>query len=100
MSENDLKATVFNLVLNALQHSPSGSTVAIRLGEPGPFLEFENEGEIPDDFRPKLFRPLASRGGTGLGLHICRKRAEESGGTLVHVPLSGRTLFRLSWSVP
>lgn len=100
MSENDLKATVFNLVLNALQHSPAGSAVAVRLLERGPALEVENDGEIPDDFRPKLFRPLASRDGTGLGLHICRKRAEESGGTLVHVPLPGRTLFRLSWSVP
>lgn len=100
MSENDLKATVFNLVLNALQHSPAGSTVDVRLLGPSPVLEVENDGEIPDDFRPNLFRPLASREGTGLGLHICRKRAEESGGQLVHVPLPGRTLFRLSWSVP
>lgn len=100
MSENDLKATVFNLVLNALQHSPSGSVVDVRLLPDGPSLEVENDGEIPDEFRPRLFRPLATRGGTGLGLYICRKRAEESGGRLVHEPLPGRTLFRLTWSHP
>lgn len=98
MSENDLKATLFNLVLNALQHAPGGSTVSVRLASEGPILEVENEGEIPDDFRHQLFLPLASRGGTGLGLYISRKRAEESGGRLVHEPLPGRTLFRLSWS--
>lgn len=98
MSENDLKATLFNLVLNALQHSPAGGRVDVRLAPEGPSLEIENDGEIPDDFRQNLFRPLASRGGTGLGLYICRKRAEEAGGRLVHEPLPGRTLFRLSWS--
>lgn len=100
MSENDLKATVFNLVLNALQHSPAGSSVEVRLLGDGPSLEVENEGEIPDEFRPRLFQPLASRGGTGLGLYICRKRAEESGGRLVHEPRPGRTIFRLTWSQP
>ena len=98
MSENDLKATIFNLILNALQHSPDGGRVDVRLGAEGPSLEVENGGEIPDDFRPNLFQPLASRGGTGLGLYICRKRAEEAGGRLAHVPVPGRTLFRLSWS--
>jgi len=98
MSENDLKATIFNLILNALQHSPGGGRVDVRLGAEGPSLEVENGGEIPDDFRPNLFQPLASRGGTGLGLYICRKRAEEAGGRLAHVPVPGRTLFRLSWS--
>lgn len=97
MSENDLKAIVFNLVLNALQHTPRGMGISIALASDGPSLEVGNPGEIPDDFRPRLFQPLATRGGTGLGLYICRKRAEEAGGRLVHLPRPGRTHFRLSW---
>lgn len=100
MSENDLKAVVFNLVLNALQHTPRDATVSIALSAEGPALEVANPGEIPDDFRPRLFQPLATRGGTGLGLYICRKRAEEAGGRLVHLPRPGRTHFRLSWGSP
>lgn len=100
MSENDLKAIVFNLVLNALQHTPRGEIVSIALEPDGPALEVGNPGEIPDDFRPRLFQPLATRGGTGLGLYICRKRAEEAGGRLVHLPRPGRTHFRLSWGSP
>jgi len=100
LSENDLKAVVFNLVLNALQHSPRGETVLVELSATGPTLSVGNAGEIPDDFRPRLFQPLATRGGTGLGLYICRKRADEAGGRLEHVPLPGRTLFRLSWGSP
>ncbi|MCB9495410.1 MAG: HAMP domain-containing histidine kinase [Fibrobacteria bacterium] len=97
MSENDLKAVLFNLVLNALQHTPRGENVRIGLEEAGPLLSVTNPGEIPEEFRPRLFTPLASRGGTGLGLYICRKRAEEAGGRLVHVALPGSTQFRLSW---
>jgi len=97
MSENDIKAVVFNLVLNALQHAPRGSAVRIGLSAAGPSLSVSNEGEIPEDFRPRLFRPLASRGGTGLGLYICRKRAEEAGGRVVHLGEPGRTVFRLFW---
>lgn len=100
MSENDIKAVVFNLVLNALQHAPRGSVVRIDLAGEGPSLSVSNEGEIPEDFRPRLFRPLASRGGTGLGLYICRKRAEEARGRVVHVPEPGRTVFRLFWERP
>jgi signal transduction histidine kinase len=100
MSENDIKAVVFNLVLNALQHAPRGSAVRIDLASEGPSLSVSNDGEIPEDFRPRLFRPLASRGGTGLGLYICRKRAEEAQGRVVHLAEPGRTVFRLYWERP
>jgi signal transduction histidine kinase len=100
LSENDLKAILFNLVQNALVHAPTGTEVAIALCPPGPWLEVANESEIPADFRPRLFQPLASRGGNGLGLYISRSKAEASGGRLEYLPVAGRTVFRLTWENP
>jgi signal transduction histidine kinase len=97
LSENDLKAILFNLVLNALNHAPRGSKVDVIFEATTRTVHVSNEGEIPLDFRPRLFQPLATRGGTGLGLYISRSKAEESGGNLEYVPSPGHTTFRLSW---
>lgn len=97
MSENDLKALLFNLIQNALQHAPAESEVTVSLDPRGPWLEVGNESEIPVDFRPRLFRRLASRNGNGLGLYISRSKAEAAGGRLEYRPLPGRTAFRLTW---
>jgi len=97
LSENDLKAILFNLVLNALNHAPRGSTVEVVFDATARTVSVSNVGEIPDDFRHRLFQPLATRGGTGLGLYISRSKAVESGGRLEYVPSIGRTTFRLSW---
>lgn len=97
ISENDLKAILFNLVLNALNHAPRGSKVRVVLEAGGRSISVANDGEIPVDFRPRLFKPLATRGGNGLGLYISRSKAEESGGRLEYVPGEGATCFRLSW---
>lgn len=100
ISENDLKAILFNLILNALHHTPRGSKVAIAFDAGASTVSVQNDGEIPADFRAKLFQPLASRGGTGLGLYISRSKVEESGGTLVYASSPGKTTFRLSWGEP
>lgn len=97
MSENDFKAILFNLIQNAMAHAPKGSEVLVRLDPRGPALEVENQGEIPPDFLPRLFRPLASQSGTGLGLYISRSKAEDSGARLEHRAEPGRTIFRLAW---
>lgn len=97
ISENDLKAILFNLVLNALHHAPRGSRVDVFFDAGAKSISVVNDGEIPVDFRPKLFRPLATRGGNGLGLYISRSKAEESGGRLEYVPGPGTTCFRVSW---
>jgi signal transduction histidine kinase len=97
LPENDLKAILFNLVLNALSHTPRGSKVSIGFDPGTSTVSVQNDGEIPPDFRSQLFKPLATRGGTGLGLYISRSKAEESGGRLVYAPSPGKTAFRLSW---
>ncbi len=97
LSENDLKAVLFNLVLNALHHTPRGAAVSIAHDPEAAVVTIENDGEIPPDFRARLFQPLATRGGTGLGLYISRSKVEESGGRLAYIPTPGKTAFRLSW---
>ncbi len=100
ISENDLKAILFNLILNALHHAPQGSIVNVLFDPATKAITVSNEGEIPHEFRPRLFQPLASLGGNGLGLYISRSKAEESGGHLDYVPLPKRTSFQLTWEHP
>jgi signal transduction histidine kinase len=100
MSENDLKAVLFNLLQNALRHAPERSVVEVRLDPSGPALEVRNRGEVAPGMRSRLFLPMASSGGTGLGLYISRSKAEASGGTLAHRTESGVTVFRLAWDGP
>ncbi len=82
-----------NLLHNALQHSPVGSTIAIRLANAQGWvtMSVEDHGEgIAPESLPHVFEPFyrgdASRdrksGGTGLGLTICRALCEEAGGSI------------------
>jgi signal transduction histidine kinase len=72
-----------NLLLNALQHSPSGSAIraVAQLEETGAQLAIEDDGDgiAPEDLPhvfDRFYRGDASRsrntGGTGLGLSICK----------------------------
>lgn len=83
-----------NLLHNALQHSPPGSTISIRLIAAGFFLTMsvEDEGEgISEQVLPHIFEPFfradSSRdrksGGTGLGLAICKAICDRAGGRIV-----------------
>ena len=82
-----------NLLLNALQHSPAGSTVRMSLAadeqamiltvrDEGPGIEV---GDLAHIFEP-FYRGDASRdrksGGTGLGLSICKAICERAGGSI------------------
>jgi signal transduction histidine kinase len=82
-----------NLLHNALQHSPSGSTISIRLADANGWilLSIADEGEgIPKDILPHIFDPFfradSSRdrksGGTGLGLAICKAICARAGGNI------------------
>ncbi len=95
-----------NLVVNALEASPPGSTVRIRVangaGTGTPVeLSVEDEGPgIPAEEREKIFQPFFTTrpGGTGLGLAIVARRAEEIGGSVDYTsPLGpqGGTRFRV-----
>lgn len=92
-----LQELISNLISNALQHTPSGGQVVLRLRDPH-LLEIEDTGSgIPESERHKVFERFYHQGeGTGLGLsivgEICRAhRADISlhqgalGGLLVKV---------------
>jgi signal transduction histidine kinase len=93
-----------NLLLNALQHSPSGSPVEVRLRQEAGAVEvrIQDHGDgIEPEALPHVFDrfyrgdPSRTRntGGTGLGLAICKAIAERAGGsiTLASQPGQGTT---------
>jgi signal transduction histidine kinase len=66
-----------NRVSNAIQHSPAGPPITVRVssGDSPVAVEVHNEGHIAEEVRPYLFSPFAageksrgSGGGLGLGL--------------------------------
>ncbi|MCX8071047.1 MAG: ATP-binding protein [Candidatus Binatia bacterium] len=86
-----VRQVLFNLGLNAIEASPSGSTVAfivaretkngrsygeVRVRDTGPGL--------PKELREKVFQPFFTTkpDGTGLGLALCLQIAEDHGGYL------------------
>jgi signal transduction histidine kinase len=79
-----------NLVVNALEASPSCTTLSLRLGgaerASGPVtLSVEDQGPgIPPELSDKIFQPFFTTrpAGTGLGLAIVKRRAEEIGGSV------------------
>ena len=79
-----------NLLDNALQYTPEGKKVSLRLG-PGVLLQVIDEGEgIPEDALPHLFKRFyradvsraRSSGGTGLGLSIVHTIVANAGGQI------------------
>ncbi len=98
-----VRQALMNLVLNALQASPPGGTVQVRLGRSGDFaaLEVEDGGPgVPEEMSPRLFTPFVSgrEGGTGLGLSVTRSIARAHGGDVTYGRVGGRTVFRLTLS--
>jgi two-component system sensor histidine kinase PilS (NtrC family) len=69
-----------------------------------PFLEIADRGPgVPEDARSQLFEPFftAGRGGTGLGLFICRELCECNRATLLYLPNEGGgSIFRIIFTDP
>jgi len=95
MPAEDCRLLVSNLLLNALQHSPPASTVAIRvtwepdINPPVADLVVQDHGDgIPAEALPHVFDrfyrgdPSRTRntGGTGLGLAICKAIVQQARG--------------------
>jgi signal transduction histidine kinase len=103
-SRGDLKRALANLVANALQHTPSGGNVhvAVMLSAERTDVVVSDDGfGIDEQSRAALFQRFSSAsragGGTGLGLYIVRRIAEESGGSVRYAPREPRgSVFTLS----
>jgi len=86
---------VLNLLLNAMQASPSGATIEITVdGHPRFTIQDQGPG-IPAELRERVFEPFFTtrQKGTGLGLAIVRKNARLLGGDVtLHSAPEGGTL--------
>ena len=99
------QTVLFNLLLNASQHAPAGSTVHVQLArengaENGAIVfSTENAGPpIPPDVESRLFDPFVTAGkdeGTGLGLALVAQRVRDLGGTITVSNQPDRIAFRV-----
>ena len=92
-SRGDLKRALANLVANALEHTSGGGTVRVRTARVDGSVEtvVSDDGfGIDEHARSALFQRFSTAaragGGTGLGLYIVRRIAEECGGTVSYAP--------------
>ncbi len=89
---SDLRRALTNLVANALEHTPAGGNVAITIAreENAILVRVTDDGfGVSEKARQHLFGRFArgddrSGGGSGLGLYITRRVAEESGGAIAY----------------
>ena len=101
-----IERAVYNLLLNACQAARLGSgipEVRIGLTEDGEQIDFliaDDGPGVPESIRESLFQPFVSVGkpsGTGLGLTLAQKIAQEHGGSVVlRESRPGRTVFQFS----
>lgn len=77
-----------NLIKNAVEASPPGSTVDLLLAvEAGkPTIRIRNRGEVPENIRERFFEKYITagkHGGTGLGTYSAYMAAKTQGGSVV-----------------
>jgi signal transduction histidine kinase len=90
----DVRRAITNLVANALEHTPADGHVTITVQRSGlkAILRVTDDGfGISEKMRAHLFTRFARGddrrgGGSGLGLYIVRRVAEESGGSIDYAP--------------
>ncbi len=82
-----LQQALANLLLNAIQATPSGGTIRVDVGEQAGevFLAVEDSGPgIPDSVRPRLFEPFftTKENGSGLGLALAHSVVSQHAGSI------------------
>lgn len=111
--ENRIRQVLVNLLGNAMKFTDQGSiTLRMRSKPHSPQIEIEVSDTgigMSSETIETLFQPFAQgrselergRGGTGLGLTICKKLAELMGGGITaESSLSGGTTFRVTIEAP
>jgi signal transduction histidine kinase len=97
-----IRDSLSNLILNALQATPTGGEIKVsaRKDDSNLCILVEDSGSgIPSELRQRIWEPFftTKQRGTGLGLAIVRKRMEEAGGSarLSGSPNGGGARFEL-----
>jgi signal transduction histidine kinase len=101
-----LQRVLFNLIQNAIRHTPPDGSVTVRAESVGGGIEIEvadTGSGIDGEHRARVFEPFyradgaRSDGGAGLGLAVSRAIVEAHGGTiwLEDAPVGARVRFRL-----
>jgi signal transduction histidine kinase len=106
MDSGKMQRAIYNLLLNACHAAKFGSsspTVKLLLEEDAEWIKVrveDNGAGVSASVRVTMFRPFVSEGkhgGSGLGLPLANRIAEEHGGNVtLEESRPGRTVFRLS----
>jgi signal transduction histidine kinase len=103
LDEQKLEQVIINLISNAIKYSPPNSTIEVKAEQIKEYVEITvaDQGPgIPDHLQATIFERFRQldnhRPGSGVGLYICQRIVELSGGTIgVESTIGKGTTFRL-----